>query len=224
MVITRDDIFRAEMGLLETRYSRRALANLVGEDCVGRPFLASARYLTSHNSVHHLHHLAVYEQTAGTNAGETGSVVEWGGGYGNMAKLLYRMNPAVTYVIIDLPIFSCLQWLYLSTILGPERVCLVSGGMRLVPGAINLLPTTQLDGCQLSCDLFIATWSLSECTEQAQAYVLDRDFFGAKGLLLGFQSASADWPAAENLGALASARGARVLPVAFLPGHFYGFR
>jgi len=225
MVTTRDDVFRVEMEMLKARYPPRVLSALAKEDCVGRPCLASVRYLTSHNSVHHLYHLAAYEQASGASLSGVGSVVEWGGGYGNMAKLLRRINPAVTYVIIDLPIFSCLQWLYLSSILGRERVRLIGNqAEEIVPRAINLLPTTWLDRCRPSGDLFIATWSLSECTEQAQSYVAGRDFFGAQRLLLAFQSASADWPAAEKLGTLASARGARVVPIAFLPGNFYAFR
>ena len=135
-----------------------------------------------------------------------------------------RTRPS-TYVILDTPLFSCLQWLYLATVLGPSRVHLhETPGEGVREGLVNLVPVSFTSDLRVTADLFISTWALSECSREAQDFVIARRWFGAKRLLLAYQGRSGDFAQAERLGALAAAQGARIVPIGFLPGHHYAFR
>ncbi len=221
-VASRGGWLHEELDLLESQYSSRRLRELLIEEYVGMPSIVSVRYLTSHTSVHHLYHVAFYEHNCGISVKGVNSVVEWGGGYGNMAKIIRRMNPSLTYTIIDMPIFSCLQWLYLSTVLEPAEVNMImDAAMQIMSGKINILPLNLLEQHHLQCELFIATWSLSESSLLAQDYISHHDFFGADRLLLAFQDSSEKFPDADRVGKVAVNRGARIEPINFLPGNYY---
>lgn len=211
-----------ELEFLQSHYSPQCLTTFLIEDYVGMPIILNARYLTSHTSVHHLYHVAFYEHNCRISVKGVSSAVEWGGGYGNMAKIIKRMNPSLTYTIIDMPIFSCIQWLYLSTVFDPTEVNMMTeGAMQIENGKINLLPLNLLEQHRLQCELFIATWSLSESSLVAQDYVSHHDFFAAERLLLAFQDSSENFPNADRVGKLAAERGTRTEPIDFLPGNYY---
>ena len=103
------------------------------------------------------------------------------------------------YVIVDLPIFIALQWLYLASVLGPEHVHIVDGGSDPRRGAgIVLVPLALAHDVEPGADLFISTWALSKCTTAAQDFVVDRDWFQAERLLLAYQRSTATFPDAER--------------------------
>jgi len=122
--------------------------------------LLSEEYISSHTAIHHLYHLLYYARKTNFNIKNVKTVVEWGGGYGSLARLFKRINPEpFTYIIIDTPIFSTLQLLFLSTIFGVECINLIKKGTdRVVEGKINLVPLTCLAGVDIpKADLFIST-------------------------------------------------------------------
>lgn len=195
------------------------LAALLEEDPVGDPPLLPGHdgtYLTSSNSVHQLFHLQRFADATGTNLAELEVVVEWGGGYGNLAKLLRRLHGgALTYVAIDTPLFACLQWLYLASVLGRDAVRLASEPER---GTITLIPVQHAGEIDVQADLFISTWALNESPVTAQDLVVDRDWYGAEHLLLAMHDGV---PLADR----AVADGARRVRVGdFLPGQNYVVR
>ena len=164
-------------------------ASVAREDAVGDPpcmTLPGSDVVTSANTVHHLHHLVRFEEVTGRRLSEFRTVVEWGGGYGNLAKLLLRLHGgSPTYVLFDTPVFVAVQWLYLSSVLGPDRVVLHSDrGARLAPGLLNVVPIGLAPDLEVDADLFISTWALNECTPAAQDHVVARRWFGADALLL----------------------------------------
>jgi len=222
MLIESKRLLIKELEFLESHYSPQRLRKLLMEDYVGMPTILNTRYLTSGTSVHHLYHVAFYEHNCGNSVKEVNSIIDWGGGYGNMAKIIRRMNPSLTYTIIDIPIFNCIQWLYLSTVFDPTEVNVITeAAAQIESGRINILPLNFLEQHQLQCELFIGTWSLSESSLVAQDYVFHRDFFGANGLLLAFQDSSEEFPNADRVGKLVVKRGARIEPIDFLPGNYY---
>jgi hypothetical protein len=168
----------------EVRRWHPQIHRLVREDAVGGPPLQSLRLLTSHNRVHHAYHLARFERATARDARELESVVEWGGGYGDLARVFGRLNEC-TYTIVDLPVISALQWLYLASALGEDRVNLVCGDAQLEAGKVNIVPVGLVERVG-SCDLFISTWALSESTPDAADLVISRAWFGARHLLLGY--------------------------------------
>lgn len=203
----------------------RRLRQLLIEDYVGMPIISIPRYLSSHNSAIHLHHILRFERTTGARMGQLNAIIEWGGGYGNMAKIIKRINKEITYTIIDIPLFSCLQWLYLTAVLGPDAVNLISGANESIKeGRVNLLPLSFLRGSRPNAQLFIATWSLSESSRHAQDYVVKQQYFGAEHMLLAFQPTCDRFPDAGRVEELAVELGANIEPVDYSPGHYYAFR
>ncbi len=216
----------AELKFLEGRLSEQELKRLLQEDYVGKPAIMIPKYLTSSASVHHLYHLIYLESKTGLRLHDVTSIVEWGGGYGNMAKIVKRINSDVTYIIIDIPPFCCIQWLYLCTTTGATNVnILMNSGQEIEVGKINLLPVCFLREKNLCCspDIFVATWSLSESSRLAQDYVESANFFNARHILLAFQKSDDRFPNAYRLHDIAMRRGMSVESIGPRPGNFYAF-
>lgn len=91
------------------------------------------------------------------------TILEFGGGYGSIARLCHRLGFKGTYIIFDLPEFSILQKYFLS-----------ASGLK---ATIQYKPTKERKGTvvllskisdlqeqvrNIKPDIFIATWSLSE--------------------------------------------------------------
>jgi hypothetical protein len=180
----------AELPYVESRLPDRALLT---EDPVGEPptTVLDDGVVTSSNTVHHLHHLLRYEQATGRRLADLPTVVEWGAGYGSLARLLLRLvaatDPAAspTYVALDTPVYSAVQWLYLSSVLGEDRVVLHDQpGLPVEAGRVNVVPIGLVAELQVTADLFVSTWALNESTPEAQDHVVGRDWFGAEALLL----------------------------------------
>lgn len=204
---------------------RTNLPLLAQEDPVGSPEILPKSYDSSPNLIHHLYHFAKYQQSTGHKISQIKTVVEWGGGYGNMAKLFRRLNPESTYTIIDTALFSALQWLYLSTLLPREDVNVIrKSSDKIKSGKINLLPLKYLKSHVPKAELFISTWGLSESTKAAQDYVINRSWFGAGKILIGFQESTSDLSHASRLGKLAKSSGAKIEETAFIKNNFYAFR
>ncbi len=216
---------KKELTFLEKKIAKRRLKLLLKEDYVGDPLLLQAAYLTSHTTIRHLYHLVKFLDVSGCNLTKIKTVIEWGGGYGNLVKILKRLliKPC-TYIIIDTPLLSCLQWLYLSTIFGKEAVHLLSdekGAIKI--NKINILPVSLLAKYPIRGDLFISTWALSESSKYSQDYVVKHNWFQAKHLLLAYQENETGLFDPVRVGKLAADRGAVIQKVEFLPGNHYAF-
>jgi hypothetical protein len=194
--------------------------SLLAEDPVGTPPTVSVGdggIRTSSNTVHQLYHLLRYEQATGRGVRDAATIVEWGGGFGSLMRLLVRMHgDAPTCVLVDTPIFSAVQWLYLSAVLGEDRVILHDvGPVRPHQGLINIVPIGLVGDTRVAADLFVSNWALNESTAAAQHEVLEQRWFGARSLLLAMH-------AGDPLTDVVLARGARAVPVgSWMPGQQY---
>ncbi len=180
---------------------------------------------TAINSVHHLYHLSRYEQATGREIEKARRVVEFGGGYGNLARVFLNFGRIARYAILDLPVFSCIQYVYLCTAFGPNRVRLENGaGEAAGEETISLVPLPFIDRAVVEGDLFVSTWALSESTRQAYSYVKSRRWFGAESTLLAYNEKWKPWDDAE-LGEELEGLGHEfaVEPISFLPGNNYVF-
>jgi hypothetical protein len=102
---------------------------------------------SSGNTVHHAYHLYLFEKYTKKKIKDMKSVVEFGAGYGNTARIiLEKFNPNCSYTIIDLVGVGILQYKYLEYHKLNDRI----------QWHINY-PTFPINA-----DLFIAEWSLSE--------------------------------------------------------------
>lgn len=142
-----------------------------------------------------------------------------------MARLFFKLvNSDITYIIIDTPLFSCLQWLYLATVLGQDKVHFINNDNNTIKqGKLNILPVSFVKNYSLQADLFISMWAISESSRQAQEYVAGNDWFNAKHLLIAYQKSSSVLPDAENIGSIVPADAVKE-EIAFIPGNYYVFR
>ena len=185
------------------------LPELLLEDAVGEVHGLVISRLTSMNQLHQLNDLSWFCGSTNCRWDAIGTIVEWGGGYGCMAKLLRRLRPGMTHIIIDLPLISCVQWLYLASIFGEDAVHQIRAEDDVIrPGRINLLPLAFLERrAGLRADLFLSTFALNESSEYAQDFVISRDWFSARHLPVACNDRVSD---ARKVTAAAARRGARL--------------
>lgn len=135
---------------------------VIKETKVGYP----APYLfypeSSGNSIHNAYHLSRFEEQTKNRVIDADYIFEFGGGYGNMCRLIKNMGFKGRYIMFDLPIFSALQVFYLK-MLGLN----VELGINDIKDGISCL--YKIDQAEYmfknilsSKGLFIATWSISE--------------------------------------------------------------
>lgn len=197
------------------------------ESEIGKPARLPKPYdFTSHNKIHHLYHIYFYLDQTQKNIDDIHTVVEWGGGYGNLAYIWWGLKSGkTTYTIIDTGLFCSIQWLYLSSVLGEKYVNLLTKpGDQIQVNKINIVPLALLKNTKIDGDLFISTWGLSESKDTAQDYVIDKNWFGCSGILLGFQDKTEGLEYADRLGKLAKSDGAKIINIKFIPKNHYAFR
>lgn len=194
-----------QKALISSGLTKQKARHILREYNIGRPLLSDLGYATSSNSIHHLYHILKFFKETNTKVSDFDTVVEVGGGYGNLAKIFKSMNSKSTYIIIDIPIFSYLQAVYLKTIFGTQAVNMVHGNdIQIKKGFINIVPLdthTQkaVREAIIHADLFVSTWALSESNENMQNYITEVDYFKASYLLLAYQKSAGSFAFAENI-------------------------
>jgi hypothetical protein len=221
-----------ELAYLRTRRSEEDLDVLLGESPIGQPALLDPAHASSHTTVHHLYHLERHRESTGWDWRDVESVVEWGAGYGALARIIvHGTHRPARLTLVDIPLLAALQWLYLSSVLGPASVRVVDGGSPAsdAPG-IHILPVglalaaPRRTPITAPVDLFVSTWGLSESSATAQRRIADADFLGARHLLVAYQQHDRLAPDAAAVGPLAARAGAVVEPVSLLRHSDYAFR
>jgi hypothetical protein len=146
------------------------------EDPIGDPTPYLHRPSSSANLIHHAYHLAQFEDRVGLPVDEMDFVVEFGGGYGGMCRLVHRLGFRGKYVIFDLEAFSALQRFYLKSlglsVLGVDDVSKAESGICCISDLAQL-QNLCTEGSRASGALFIATWSLSEAPIQLRNSILE---------------------------------------------------
>lgn len=206
----------------ELPYVRERIVDerLLAEPPVGEPptvLLSDSGVRTSSNTVHQLFHLLRYQEATGRRIDDAATIVEWGGGFGALIRLLVALHGGEpTCVVFDTPIFSAVQWLYLSAVLGEDRVVLHdTAPARPADGRVNLVPIGLLSATEVDADLFISNWALNESPPSARQDVVDRRWFGADSLLLAMH-------AGDPFTEVVLAAGAKAVPLGdFMPGQQY---
>jgi len=221
-----DKWLKKELSFLEEKITEEQLRVLLQEDLVGKPILMNRKYMTSHNSIHHLYSIAKFLDCTHCDLEQVNTIVEWGGGYGNMAKLFKRLkSESMTYVIIDTPMFCCVQWLYLTTILGKDAVNLIQNAEdRVISGKINILPINFVSCYNIDADFFVSTWALSESSKYSQDFVINNNFFNAKHILAAWHENTENFPDSDRIAQPIAKLGAKLEDIEFLPDNYYAFR
>lgn len=137
----------------------------IRESSVGHP-IPYWRYSSgSGNLIHHAYHLAKFEEKTKIRVNNVNYIFEFGGGYGSMCRLIYKLGFQGKYVIFDLPPFSALQQFFLKSI--GAKVHSFDSFKAGENGVICISDLQQLreilpDHTEAGDSMFIATWSISE--------------------------------------------------------------
>lgn len=181
-----------QLKYLRSHWLEEELLWLLKEDHIFFPTISSREYWSSECVIHHLTHFTVFKEKTGFDFSQLDTVIEFGGGYGGMCRLLRRLAPGTTHVIIDLPIFLFFQQFFLKNIFGEDSVNMIlDDGDDVVESKINLVPVpfskTLGNLHKRGPDLFIATWSLSEANQHSVDYVTNMGYFDASHLLMAYR-------------------------------------
>ena len=98
------------------------------------------------NLLHHLYSINEFLNFSETNFSKLRVIYEFGGGYGSLCRIIFRLGFQGLYVIRDLPIVCHIQKGYFKGIKLDQEVDEISN-----------------PSYHPSCELFIALWSISEC-------------------------------------------------------------
>lgn len=121
---------------------------------------------TSENAVRQAFHIAQFHQKTGTAPTDFDVIVDFGGGYGSMARLIQGLGFRGTYIIFDWPEFLALQRFYLTLAEVPASIDVQPEILR-APAIVQVSDLAVLRRLLASLPptakkLLIATWSLSE--------------------------------------------------------------
>jgi hypothetical protein len=121
---------------------------------------------SSGNSIHLAYVMARFMEKTGKSFEDFDFIFEFGGGYGNLCRLIHGTGFTGKYTIYDLPIISALQRYYLSSVnlklkrigmdIADDETYCDSNSNELIAFLEEAIPIDN------SRNLFIATWSLSE--------------------------------------------------------------
>jgi len=121
---------------------------------------------SSGNSIHLAYVMARFMEKTGKTFRNFDFVFEFGGGYGNLCRLIHEAGFTGKYVIHDFPIISALQRYYLSSAklklkrvgkdINDNEIYCDDNSEKLISLLEKMIPADK------SRNLFIATWSLSE--------------------------------------------------------------
>lgn len=111
----------------------------IREDSFGTPARLPWMLETSGNMIHQAYHLFQWEQTTGKTVDGLNRIVEFGGGYGAMARIIRRLGFKGEYIIYDLPELAALQSYYLSNVGVPSTIHVTNGNDFHEPPEADLL-------------------------------------------------------------------------------------
>lgn len=143
------------------------------ESPFGFPSLSPLLPQSSGNLIVHAFHLLQLHKATHLNFDQSELIIEFGGGYGSMCRLVRQLGFKGAYVIYDLPEFSYLQEFYLQGLgLPVARLTdqdLKSGCNYLVTDTARLKQVSPKPG---SSSMFVAIFSLSESPIQLRQDIL----------------------------------------------------
>jgi len=163
--------------------------DVIREDSAGSPKPYKGYRQSSGNRIHQAYHLALFEQETGLSVSRFPLIVEFGGGYGSLCRLIHKLGFNGQYIIFDLPEFVALQKFYLGSLAMPliEAKDVASGRRGILcTSDPELLGSVTPKEAQAG--LFVATWSLSETAMAFREQVMTLPAIdGAGAYLIAYQ-------------------------------------
>lgn len=206
----------------------RLWENVIEEDHAGAPKPFKGYRRSSGNRIHQAYHLARFEEAMGLPIRRFPLVVEFGGGYGSLCRIIHKLGFQGGYVIFDLPEFVALQKYYLGSLAMEliEAKDFFAGRRGILctsdPALLGSMATSEA-----RTGLFVATWSLSETAPAFREQIMTLPAINAAGAyLIAYQS---DFEGVDNTHFFSAWRetkpGIRWVQseIAHMPGNHYLF-
>lgn len=145
---------------------------------------------SSGNTIHLTYIISKFKEKTGKNFTDLNFIFEFGGGYGNLCRLIHKLDFQGKYIIFDLPIFSALQKFYLKSSGLPVYIKNEADTRRKGVFFINdmkgLKALVEMGFFNKGKSLFVATWSLSETSlktrETIEKFLSNFNYF-----MIGYQ-------------------------------------
>lgn len=191
---------------------------------ISRPEYATQYGNFSTNTIHHLFHIQKFIDNR-EDVSPIESVLEWGGGYGNMCKLFFEtFDELKSFTIIDIPEFLIIQYVFLSSYFGEENVRIIKN-MNEITDGINLISVSDVINSELSkFDLFISNWAISESTVFCQEFADRNGLFDIKNQLISFHQCGHHIPFMNEsmiLNQRLKNKNFKIIPIEVIPGINY---
>ncbi|MDR3646003.1 MAG: putative sugar O-methyltransferase [Candidatus Babeliales bacterium] len=111
---------------------------------------------------------------------EPKTIVELGGGYGNLAHIFKQILPDSTYIIFDLPETLAIQYIYLSQVLPNVKIYMHDEPLNNIDqNCVHLVPINLLKESNFKTDVFTSNFSFTDLHENTRKLVLDKKFFNS---------------------------------------------
>lgn len=153
---------------LENRVEQKELKRLLKIPVVFGAKITNDKYQTDDNTISHLYHIKFWEEKTGNRIQEIKSVMEWGGGYGNLCRIIRMMNPDCEYTIFDFEQICNIQFLYISNTIPIKK----TRDNKDLSIKLIFIDSNYFDAIQFKGDLFISTWALNESAPDAVRCVI----------------------------------------------------
>jgi putative sugar O-methyltransferase len=143
--------------------NRTLWKEVIEESKIGNPKPYYLMKKSSGNIIHQAYHIQQLNNYSDINLSKINTIVEIGGGYGSMCRLIHRLGFKGTYIIFDLPEFLELQKFYLRLNNIPKEKIFYFSDYKKIKKITN---SKQID-------LFIGLWSFSECPLELRSEILE---------------------------------------------------
>ena len=144
-----------ELRTLKKNQNWNFYKKLLIEDNIGNPIRYFLYPKSSGNRINHVYHLSLLEKLLEIKLKNINYIFEFGGGYGCMARIFFKINKKVRYSIFDTPLVNLLQFYYLKQ--NSMNVGFNKNSQFVLNNEL-----TNIKSIKSINSLFIANWSLSE--------------------------------------------------------------
>ncbi len=172
MFVGNADYIKEELKYLKNnKWKRRK--KIIIETRVGCPARFPFYPKSSATLIHQGYHCALFEDKLNVNLTDVEYIFEFGGGYGSLCRLIYNMGFRGKYLILDLPVFSCLQMFFLKMLnievgldtYNDEKNVTCINNVEILNEIVSKIKNKR--------KMFIATWSISESPVELREKVLE---------------------------------------------------
>jgi hypothetical protein len=151
---------------------------LLTENSIGNPLRFFIFAFTSGNKLFQIFHLKFFTKITDKNIKEFDVILEFGGGYGNMAQVFQKVNKNTKFIIFDLLEVNLLQYYYLRRNGFKVSINRDDGPNIILVNSLFVLKKILLKYSSKKNSLLIANWSISETpTRFRKKFMFIYDFF-----------------------------------------------